>query len=32
MWRNYDWELPKTKEGNRYPGSVSMEGPKQDEA
>ena len=20
MWRNYDWKLPKPKEGNRYPG------------
>ena len=31
MWRNYSWKLPKPKEGNRYPGTESTEGPKQDE-
>ena len=30
IWRNYGWKLPKPKEGNRYPGTGSTEGPKQD--
>ena len=31
IWRNYGWKLPKPKEGNRYAGTGSTEGPKQDE-
>ena len=31
MWRNYDWKTPKLEEGNKYPGTGSTEGPKQDE-
>ena len=32
IWRNYDWKLPKPKEGNRYPGIRSTEDLKQDES
>ena len=27
---NYGWKIPRTEEGNRYPGTGSTEGPKQD--
>ena len=25
IWRNYDWKLPKPKQGIRYPGTRSTE-------
>ena len=28
IWGNYDWKLPKPEEGNRYPDTGSIEGPK----
>ena len=31
IWINYGWKFPKPKEGNKYPGTGSTEGPKQDE-
>ena len=27
IWRNYDWKLPKPKEGNRYPGTERQKVP-----
>ena len=32
IWRNYGWKLPKPKERNKYPGTGSTKGPKQNEA
>ena len=29
--KNYGWNFLKSREGNRYPGTGSTEGPKQDE-
>ena len=31
IWWNYGWKLLKPEEGNRYPGTGSTEGPKEDE-
>lgn len=31
IWINYDWKFAKSKEGSRYPGKGSTEGPRQDE-
>ena len=31
IWRNYDWKLPKSKKGNRYQDTGSIEGPLQAE-
>ena len=29
IWKNCGWKLPKSKEGNIYPGTGNTEGPKQ---
>ena len=31
IWWKYGWKLPKSEEGNRYPGTESTESLKQDE-
>ena len=32
IWRHHGWKLPRSKGGNRYPGTGNTEGPKQDES